>query len=447
MPVARQLLKSRIASLPATRLFRNSQMGDHMTIIDKTGKRSRFPLAGAVLCLLMLAASFTAARADDYRLGVMDKLRIRVAEWRTAEGAVRDWSTVSGDYTVGASGTISMPFLGEIEASEKTTAEVSELLGSKMQQLFGLRDRPSASVELAQYRPIYLAGEVQTPGEYPFAPNLTVLKALSLGGGLRRAENGQRFARDLIQAEGDSSVYIAERSRLLVRRARLQAEIAEKSEIALPPTLKDAPNAAELMASEKALLLSRDKRLKLQLTALGELKTLLGSEIASLAKKSETQARQLTLVEADREKVYSLTEKGLAVSSRRLSIEQQVADLQAGLLDIDTATLKARQDVSKANQDEITLQNDWDAKLAEELQNTEQELDTLALKLGTSRDLMSEAMMQSAEAATMSRQTIINVKYTIVRDKDGSATEIDADEGTKVLPGDVVKVTAAVAMR
>ena len=422
-----------------------------MSIIASFGaqqrSRSVFHFASAVLCLLMLAAPFASARADDYRLDVMDKLRIRVAEWRTAEGAVRDWSTVSGDYTVGASGTVSLPFLGELTASGKTTAEVAEEVGKKMQLLFGLRDRPSASVELAQYRPIYLAGEVQTPGEYPYAPNMTVLKALSLGGGLRRGETGQRFARDFIRAEGDSSVLVAERNRLLVRRARLQAEIAGSAEIAMPAEIKDMPEAAELLASETALMKTRDKRLKLQLTALADLKTLLRSEIESLAKKSETQSRQLKLVESDREKVYNLTEKGLTVSSRRLAIEQQVADLQAGLLDIDTATLKAKQDVSKATQDETDLKNDRDAQLAQELQNTERELDTIALKLGTSRDLMAEAMMQSAEAATLAKQAVASVSYSIVREKDGKASEIPADENTKVLPGDVVKVAAGLAMR
>ena len=411
--------------------------------------RSRFVFhfASAVLGLLLLAVPLASARADDYRLDVMDKLRIRVAEWRTAEGAVRDWSTVSGDYTVDAAGTVSLPFLGELIASGKTTAEVAEEVGTKMQLLFGLRDRPSASVELAQYRPIYLAGEVQTPGEYPYAPNMTVLKAISLGGGLRRGETGQRFARDFIRAEGDSSVLVAERNRLLVRRARLQAEIAGSAEIAMPAEIKDMPEAAELLASETALMKTRDKRLKLQLTALADLKTLLRSEIESLAKKSETQSRQLKLVESDREKVYNLTEKGLTVSSRRLAIEQQVADLQAGLLDIDTATLKAKQDVSKATQDETDLKNDRDAQLAQELQNTERELDTIALKLGTSRDLMAEAMMQSAEAATLAKQAVASVSYSIVREKDGKVSELPADENTKVLPGDVVKVAAGLAMR
>lgn len=412
-----------------------------------TGAGSRaliWPLA------LSLCAAFafhgSTVRAEEYHLGVMDKLRVRVAEWQTAEGAVRDWSAVSGDYTVGASGKISLPFLGELPASGKTTEEVSVEIGEKMQQLFGLRDRPSASVEIAQYRPIYISGEIQSPGQYAYVPGMTVLKALSLGGGLRRPDPGQRVARDYIRSEGDASVLIAERNRLLARRARLQAEIAGKDSISLPKELEGVSEADQLLASETALMKSRNKRLTLQLQALADLKTLLNSEIESLAKKADTQSRQLELVQSDREKVYNLTEKGLAVSSRRLSIEQQMTDLQAGLLDIDTASLKARQDINKAGQDETNLRNDWDAQLAQELQNTERELETNTLKLGTSRDLMSEALMQSAVEATSAKETT-TVTYAIVREVDGKAREMPVNENTPVLPGDVVKVSVGVAMR
>ncbi|MCM2473500.1 sugar ABC transporter substrate-binding protein [Rhizobium sp. CG5] len=409
----------------------------------------RFPQSRATLLGLSLLVCLAGpATAEDYHLGVMDKLRVRVSEWQTAEGTVRDWTAVSGDYAVGASGTLSLPFIGELAASGKTTAQMAADIGEKMQQIFGLRDRPSASVEVAEYRPVYIAGEVQTPGEYPYAPGMTVLKAVSLGGGLRRAEMGQRFTRDMIQSEGDSSLLIADRNRLLVRRARLMSEMAGKDTIEMPAALKEVPAAEDFLESERALMVSRDKKLSLQLTALSDLKTLLQNEIVSLDKKSETQNRQLGLVEVDRQKIYNLTEKGLSVSSRKLEIERQVTDLQATLLDIDTSKLRARQDVSEANQDEIKLRNDWDAQVAQELQNTESELDKIDLKLGTSRDLMAEAMMQSTEAAALkANASAAAITYTIVRDKDGKISEMPADENTKIVPGDVIKVNAAIAMQ
>jgi exopolysaccharide production protein ExoF len=396
------------------------------------------------LCLL-LALAAQPVSAAEYRLGVMDKLRIRVAEWQTAEGAIRDWSAVSGDYSVGADGSVSLPFIGQLPADGRTSGELAEEIGKKMQILFGLRDRPSASVEIAEYRPVYLAGEVQTPGAYPYAPGLTVLKAVSFGGGLRRADAGQRFARDFLRSEGEAAVYLAERNRLLIRRARVTAEMRGTEGIEMPKELDKSQEAGAILESEKALKASREKRLRLQLTALADLKSLLTNEIEALGKKSETQTRQLELVQGDLSKVDSLAEKGLAISSRRLALEQRTADLQAALLDIDTASLKAKQDINKATQDETNLQNDWDSQLAQELQNTEQELDTLALKLGTSRDLMSEALMQSADAGALKGGlSAANIVYSIQRTVEGKTEQIRASETTPVLPGDIVKVDVAV---
>ncbi|OJU92535.1 MAG: sugar ABC transporter substrate-binding protein [Shinella sp. 65-6] len=403
---------------------------------------TRAALSALALVLTLAPSAF----AEEYRLGVMDKLRIRGAEWQAAEGAIRDWSAVSGDYSIGADGALSLPFIGQLPADGRTAAELSVDIGKKMQVLFGLKDLPSASVEIAEYRPVYLSGEVQTPGAYPYAPGLTVLKAVSFGGGLRRADPGQRFARDFLRSEGEAAVYVAERNRLLIRRARILAEMGGARDIEMPKELGKSEEARPILESEKALMASREKRLRLQLTALADLKSLLTNETDSLGKKSETQTRQLELVQGDLSKMDALAEKGLAISSRRLALEQRAADLQAALLDIDTASLKARQDINKAGQDETNLQNDWDAQLAQELQNTEQELDTLALKLGTSRDLMSEALMQSADAANLKGGlSAANIGYSILRTVKGKTEAIRATETTPVLPGDVVKVDVGLA--
>ncbi|APO75830.1 exopolysaccharide biosynthesis/export protein ExoF 1 [Rhizobium etli 8C-3] len=397
--------------------------------------------------LSILIGSSGFARAADYQLGIMDKLRIRVAEWQTAEGSIRDWSVVSGDYTIGPSGSLSLPFVGDLPASGKTTDAIAQEIGVALQKQFGLKDRPSASVELAQFRPIYLTGDVENPGEYPFAPNLTVVKAVSIAGGLRRADAGQRFARDFINAKGDAVVYTTERNRLIARKARLQAETSKSDTIEMPQELKDLPEAKALLASETSLMNTRKKRLTLQLQALDDLKALLQAEIVSLGKKTETQTRQLELAKEDRDKVENLAEKGLALSARKMAAEQRAADTEATLLDIDTNILKAKQDISQANQDEITLRNDWDAKLSQELQDTESELDTLNLKIATSDALMSEALAQSNDAARFDPQNAASISYSIVREVDGQSKEIPVQENTTLQPGDLIRVTAGVAMR
>ncbi len=396
------------------------------------------------------AVSTTSAKSQEgaYRLGVMDKLRIRVAEWQPADGSVRTWDAVSGDYAVGPSGALSLPFIGDLDAAGKTTAEVGKAIGERLQSEFALRNLPSASVEIAEFRPLFLAGDVDKPGEYPYSPNLTVLKAVSLAGGLKRSDAGQRFARDFIRARGDAQVSDSERGRLIARKARLLAEIDNAKELVMPAELKDVPNAKELMASEASLMKSRRERYELQLKALADLKTLLDTEVQSLGQKSVTQQRQLALYNDDRDRMAKLSEQGLATSSRRLSAEERAADLESNMLDTDTAALRAKQDINKANQDEINLRNDWDAQRAQELQDTEAQLEKLGLELSTSRELMQEALAQSAEALKFDPSNKdATIKYVIVRDSGDGPKQITVDENAMLRPGDVIKVSSDLLMQ
>jgi protein involved in polysaccharide export with SLBB domain len=87
--------------------------------------------------------------------------------------------------------TISYPILGEIRLSGKTVSELERIIRE------GLRGRylvnPQVTVTINEYRSFYVNGQVQRPGGYPYVPGLTVLKAVTIAGGLR-----ERAARDKI---------------------------------------------------------------------------------------------------------------------------------------------------------------------------------------------------------------------------------------------------------
>jgi exopolysaccharide production protein ExoF len=382
------------------------------------------------------------APAAEYRLGTMDKLHIRVAEWQSAEGAFRDWSTISGDYIIGPAGTISMPFIGELPATGKTTAEIAAAIGDGLQQKLGLPDRPEASVELAEFRPVFVSGDVQTPGRYPYDPQLTVLKAVSIAGGLRRSETGQGGARDFITAQGNYEVMATQRDGLLARGARLEAEAANKEKIDFPPELAKTQAGQKLMSDETNLMEARQKRLHLQLGSLDDLKQLLQSEIESLQKKIATQSRQVDLSREELKGLGNLAGKGLVVNQRVLTLEQTIAELESKLLDMDTAILRAKQDIAKATQDAIGLQNDRDTEIAQDRQQTEADLDALNLKMGMYSGLMTEALERAPDAArNAGGSNSPQMNFSIMRTSaDGKIGEIQADESTPVLPGDVVKV-------
>ena len=86
-----------------------------------------------------------------------------------------------------------------------------------------------------------------------------------------------------------------------------------------------------------------------------QVKSLLQREIKSMEAKQATIQRQLGLARQELEDVSKLVERGLAITSRRLGLEQTAAQFEAAKLDLDLAMLRAQQDISKTDRDAADL--------------------------------------------------------------------------------------------
>lgn len=144
-----------------------------MTSLGMSGLR----MLGAALALLVAGCTSTPpplpeASADPYLLGPGDE--IRVAVFRLNE--------MSNTYRVSDSGTISIPLLETMSVVGKPIEEVKTAIESAIAQK-NLIYNPSVSAEISQYRPFFVIGEVNKPGQYSYAPKMTVLTALSMAGG------------------------------------------------------------------------------------------------------------------------------------------------------------------------------------------------------------------------------------------------------------------------
>jgi exopolysaccharide production protein ExoF len=267
-----------------------------------------------------------------------------------------------------------------------------------------------------------------------------VLKAVSVAGGLRRSDDtGQRYDRDLINAKGNFDVLQDQRVRLIVKRARIEAETADKTSFDPPKEVAGDPKLPSIVADEMAILQADQKKLKLRLQALDDLKSLLQGEIDSLEKKITNQQRQVDLAKQELTGIGSLAQKGLVANTRVLSSERTIADLEGQILDYDTAILTAKQAISKATQDAIDLENTQNSTLASDRQQAEADLNETMLKLNMNQGLMAEAMSGNPASQQLANQQPA-VSFALVRVVEGKTSEIAAAEDTPVLPGDVIKV-------
>jgi polysaccharide export outer membrane protein len=116
-----------------------------------------------------LGSSAQATTETDYRLGSADKVRITVFN-------------------------LSLPLIGSVSATGSTTAELGQRIQTRLADGY-LRD-PKVSIDVLTYRPYYILGEVNQPGEYPFSARLTVINAVATAKGFTyRANQGRVFVK------------------------------------------------------------------------------------------------------------------------------------------------------------------------------------------------------------------------------------------------------------
>jgi polysaccharide export outer membrane protein len=121
--------------------------------------------------------AFSEAVHKPYVLDAGDRVRITVF----------DQETLTNAYAVDQAGYISFPLVGAVAARGFTPAEVETRLASMLRQ--GYLRNPDVSVEVDQYRPIFIMGEVGAGGQYAYVPGMTAQKAIASAGGFTPRAN------------------------------------------------------------------------------------------------------------------------------------------------------------------------------------------------------------------------------------------------------------------
>jgi len=137
----------------------------------------------SALLLFIILPFLSHADELSYQLGAGDVISI----------SVYDEPDLSIEQvSIGLSGSISFPLLGQIQVSGLSPEQLQDelLKGLKGPYLID----PSITVSIVEYRPFYISGEVEKPGSYPFHPGLTIDKAVSISGGFtERASKGSIY--------------------------------------------------------------------------------------------------------------------------------------------------------------------------------------------------------------------------------------------------------------
>ena len=110
---------------------------------------------------------------------------------------------LTGEFRVNDSGSIALPLIGAVHAAGLTSAELEAAVGAALRRGNLVRN-PSVAVEIIAYRPIYVLGEVNKPGQYAYQPGMTVVTAVAVAGGFTyRAVQGYA---SVVRTSGETAV-------------------------------------------------------------------------------------------------------------------------------------------------------------------------------------------------------------------------------------------------
>ncbi|MGP3696205.1 polysaccharide biosynthesis/export family protein [Rhodobacter sp. NSM] len=396
-----------------------------------------------IFTLLAVALLPGAAAAESYTISASDLLRLRVLDWQPVDGTMREWEAMTGEYRVNADGTISVPFLGPVEAAGHTPAQLGTLIADGLMERLALPDLPDATIEIAEYRPIIVAGHVRTPGEVDYRPGLTARQAIAMAGGPSdEIRSTPAIVRDLISEEGALRILLDSREGMMARRARLLAERDGQTELDAVPDLATARGKA-LLAEEKSFMELRRDQLDRNLAAIDAQSELLNAEIEALQSKTGQLELQRELAEKETANAKNLSERGLVASGRLFETQRTLATVESQLLDTSTAILRARQGITTAERDRIELLDGRSSEIAAQLQEVEAQILEMDRKIDTQRNLSISLLSQAGgkdlatDPATIAEMSDV----VIMRSAGDEIRQIPDAMDVRLEPGDMVQLT------
>jgi len=131
-------------------------------------------------CATTRPAAYLVDTKGPYQLDTGDVVRV----------TVYGDQELSKTYKVDDNGAVAFPLVGPVPVRGTTTEEAARRLARALAN--GYMRNPDVAVEIDQYRPFFIQGEVKTAGQYPYVYGMTVRAAVSTAGGYTETADRDR---------------------------------------------------------------------------------------------------------------------------------------------------------------------------------------------------------------------------------------------------------------
>lgn len=235
--------------------------------------------------------------------------------------------------------------------------------------------------------------------------------------------------------------------------ARLKAERDALESIVFPQDLLDAKGEDETIdesiKSQQRLFESRRATVQGQKKVLEQKKAQSAQEINGLKAQINSATRQVNLLEEEIRAVRKLLKQGNAQKPRLLALQRQQAELKGNRGDFRARISRAQQAIAETDLQIISLQNEFDNKIAMEMRETVDKLADLQERLKASVDVMDRIVIEAPMAGIVTALQVHTIGG-VIRPGDTIMEIVPIDEllvEARVSPQDIDVVRAGLDAR
>ena len=391
----------------------------------------------AVAMLAMFALNLAAARAetrDSYELSVGDGLTFDFLDDAELPIAV----------TIGEDGQVQLPLIGGVKVAGLSVINAIEFVRSEYRRREILVD-PRIALSVSSFRPMFVLGEVRSPGLFPFSIGITVEQAVGLAGGTQTAASNPADrivaqARLRGEIEGTAIQIVQEG----VFAARLVAQLAGRDVIDQKDAPKSAQKYLEQVPSEGVVEIET-RILQTDLANFKNQVAILTDGIAEAEKGmkllDELEVKQQEILETtkkDMERIASLRERGLNTASEVSRGERAETNEESRLLEIYAEMSQGRRELGSLRLNLAQLQANRQKELLQQLQERQIAIEKLAVER---KNMEQQLLLMSSTALDDDRAAkSVSFAYEIRRTSGGTVNTFTGTPTTELKPGDVIVV-------
>jgi polysaccharide biosynthesis/export protein len=368
----------------------------------------------------------------------------RAADYTVQQGDVLEISVpgVPGLHRrtpVDAAGQVSLPLLGQVDAAGKSVSELRATLRDLLVAK-NITRRPEVVIDIAEYRPLYIGGDVVKPGSYPYRPGMTVRDAIALAQGYDSLHlRGRDPMVEAANAQADYDSYAIEAAKQVVRIDRLKAALADRRELDLKngPDFPVRPEAmAEIRRVESQRLSADSENRSRERAHLTEMLNGTKEQLATLTREREQSAAALDQQNKYLARVRELMQRGLLQNSRFEELQRGLITAQNQFYEMQTRVLQAQKDVADFTRKLDTVDDERRARLLQELQEAITQLETSRYRF----EAAATKVKYTEGAISHWNDPAEAPKITIYENVNGGEQRRRASEAAPLNPGDNIEI-------